>query len=340
MTLFLKEQIEDLSRFCFSGSVAKNTVIGIDKTFNLTNFHVTATTFINLSLLRQSTNDHSIFIGPILIHGNSTRKNFNEFFSILSNELSDTVSPPIFGTDEETAMRNAIKHCFPTSKLLTCTRHLKENTARNLRISTEQIQKEIIHKISGSGGLSSSSNDLVFDIRKCEISDFIQQHTPSFTHYFNNLAAMIKENIDISTHANIDMNWTNNNSESINHVLKQSINWKPKPVTELVDEIHNLVKMQYREMDRAFLGLGNYVLAPEYSHYKITQSTWTNMTEKQRQSHRDTFMKEKRLHQGRTVISTDGTTAILRSASDGKKTEQRQRKRTATTKKTHTNQGL
>ena len=201
-------------------------------------------------------------------------------------------------------MRNSIKHCFPTSKLLTCTRHLKENTARNLvRISTEQIQKEFIHTIFGSRGLSSSSNDLVFYIRKCEISDYIQQHTPSFTHYFNNLAAMIKENIDISTHANIDMNWTSQLFTSLN----KSINWKPKPVTELVDEIYNLIKMQYREMDRAFVGLGNYVLAPEYSHYKITQLTWTNMTEKQRQSHRDTFMKENKLHQGRTVISTDNS---------------------------------
>ena len=31
-------------------------------------------------------------------------------------------------------------------------------------------------------------------------------------------------------------------------------------------------------MDRAFVGLGSYVLAAEYSHYKITQWTCTNMT--------------------------------------------------------------
>ena len=50
------------------------------------------------------------------------------------------------------------------------------------------------------------------------------------------------------------------------------------------------------------------------------------------QSYKDMVMREKKLHQKSTLISTDG---IPRSASDGKKTEQRQRKRTATTQ-THT----
>ena len=130
--LYTPEQMLDLKRFCFSSSVAQNSVLGVDKTFNLTNFHVTITSFKNLSLYRQSTQDHPIFIGPMFIHGNSTQDDFSQFFAHLNSKLSDYPSPPIVGTDEETALRNAIQNCMPGANLLTCHRHLCENAQRHL----------------------------------------------------------------------------------------------------------------------------------------------------------------------------------------------------------------
>ena len=60
--LYTDEQIKDLDRFCFSSDTAKTTVIGIDRTFNLTNFHLTTTIYKNLPVLRRSTNEHPIFL--------------------------------------------------------------------------------------------------------------------------------------------------------------------------------------------------------------------------------------------------------------------------------------
>ena len=88
--------------------------------------------------------------------------------------------------------------------------------------------------------------------------------------------------------------------------------------------------MQYREMERSFIGLGNYTLAPEYAHYRLSQSTWTNMTDKQRQSHTDSFMKDKKLQQKRTITSTDGTTAIQTQNRDIENKQQPHTHRTET----------
>ena len=40
--------------------------------------------------------------------------------------LRNAPSQPVFGTDDEKAMTNAIDHAFPFPNRLTCTRHMKE----------------------------------------------------------------------------------------------------------------------------------------------------------------------------------------------------------------------
>ena len=119
--LYTDDQIQDMTRFCFSRDIGHNTIIGIDKTFNLRNFHVTVMSYKNLSVLRKSTNENPIFIGPMFIHGNSTQKDFNQFFNLFESEISESqlaISKPIFGTDDETAMRKSVVRCFPGSSAL------------------------------------------------------------------------------------------------------------------------------------------------------------------------------------------------------------------------------
>ena len=87
--LYTDEQLIDMTRFGFTRDIALNRVIGIDKTFNLTNFHLTVTCYKNLSLLRKSTREHPLFIGPMLIHGNSRQRDFREFFGHLNGMIHE-----------------------------------------------------------------------------------------------------------------------------------------------------------------------------------------------------------------------------------------------------------
>ena len=64
--------------------------------------------------------------------------------------------------------------------------------------------------------------------------------------------------------------WTNNNCESVNHALKQSVQWKPTQLPDLITKIRNIVDGQYAEADRALCGLGDFTLRPANARYRVT----------------------------------------------------------------------
>ena len=120
--LYVAQQILDIKRFCCSGS----TVLGIDKTFNLGKVYATVMVFKNLSVVKSSTGEHPLFLGPILLHCNSNYETFSFFFIHLRAVLGDHKNL-IFGTDDKQALHIAALSAFPSSKHALCTSHLKTN---------------------------------------------------------------------------------------------------------------------------------------------------------------------------------------------------------------------
>ena len=51
----------------------------------------------------------------------------------------------------------------------------------------------------------------------------------------------------------VSKTWTNNNSESLNHVLKQAIDWKSKRLLELVKFLSDIEATQFKDLRRAIL---------------------------------------------------------------------------------------
>ena len=69
--------------------------------------------------------------------------------------------------------------------------------------------------------------------------------------------------------------WTNNNCESLNFVIKNSINWKPKKMPELIDMIKDQVDIQMLNLRRSLRGRGDYILREEYKKkYFIPEHAW------------------------------------------------------------------
>ena len=136
VVLYTEDQVKDVTRFCCSWPLARSTVFGFDKTYNLTDLYVTPGVFKNLSVTRRSTGDHPIFVGPILIHGNSDFETFHVFFSELSAMLRKTTSSPVFGFDDESALHGSLLHVFHSSSELYCTKHLKDNIDQHLKVIT------------------------------------------------------------------------------------------------------------------------------------------------------------------------------------------------------------
>ena len=123
--LYKEDKIQDIKRLCSQGTVT----LGVDKTNNLSNMHITAIVFRQLLVFRESTDDHPLFIGPAFIHGHFTEKVFNLFFSQLAAELKNVdTSGLVIGSDEEKAIKNAIATNFPNASHALCIRYAKENT--------------------------------------------------------------------------------------------------------------------------------------------------------------------------------------------------------------------
>ena len=145
--LYSDQQLEDIKRFCFSSPEAKTTYFGFDKTFNLSDLHVTAGVYKNLAVKSKTTGDHPLFLGPILIHGNSDFETYHFFFSELSSRLRGVSSKPVFGFDDESALHGALRHVFHECFELYCTRHLKENVVDYMKVINKTVQAPGVNKI-------------------------------------------------------------------------------------------------------------------------------------------------------------------------------------------------
>lgn len=65
----------------------------------------------------------------------------------------------------------------------------------------------------------------------------------------------------------VDKPWTNNNSESINHVFNMSILWESKPLLDLVQIIEDIMSTQYKDPLRPIVIIGQYRLADTHKHF-------------------------------------------------------------------------
>ena len=80
-----------------------------------------------------------------------------------------------------------------------------------------------------------------------------------------------------------DRLWTSNNCEFINHVFKRAIDWKPKPIPELIKILHEIVKVQFADMKRALYGTGNYELHGKYRKHLQSHQAWYSKTPEQQE---------------------------------------------------------
>ena len=77
--------------------------------------------------------------------------------------------------------------------------------------------------------------------------------------------------------------------ESINSTLKQFVNFKKSDWPVFNDNIKKFVETQQKEVQKAIVGIGQYVLKDEFQHFKVSSSTWFSLSECQRKVHIDKF---------------------------------------------------
>ena len=142
-------QLQDIVVFC--NDPAKNSVLGVDPTFNLGKFNLTVTTYSNLKAVDRVTRAHPTMIGPLLLSQKKTFDPYNHFFTKIVSLNNETREILAFGTDGEEELFRAMRYTFPQAIHLRCFSHFMDNCKRQLRLSNvpEKEQKEILFDIFG-----------------------------------------------------------------------------------------------------------------------------------------------------------------------------------------------
>ena len=217
--------------------MSRNTqfVLGVDRTFNLGKCFVTATTFKCDFVFRRTSGNYPLFMGFVLLHWDGLSKTYDTFFGHLRELLTQhsdnlqNLKTIFFGSDEEAALIKSIKTFFSSSRHLLCARHMRQNITKFLqdKVGLDHTKRNWINEqIFGSEGLLKSEDSTTFDTRAEQLmDDLIAIDNDSLLHYMTRkMLSMLKQQANNTDHFGMESIWTNNNFESINHVLKLTTN--------------------------------------------------------------------------------------------------------------------
>jgi len=217
--------------------------------------------------------------------------------------------------------------------------HVKDNVRQHLsaiRMATG-LQKNVVLRLFGCSGVVESADASGEDDRTAELMQFVrQQNVDAIDYLQQHVLPKIKNNNRIKWRQSwIGVNqWTNNNCESMNRLLKieviclallfsnqlrangncvlctysvcvctymfmlMQVDWKPKKVTDLVDHLRSVVTQPYTELRHSLAGLGNFQLTPAFtSKHLSTQMQWNAMSNKCKDTAFTRFMSDTGIRQ-------------------------------------------
>jgi len=271
MLLYLNESITDLESCLRNGQC----IVGVDKTFNMGKVFVTALNYKNTGLFRATTRSNPIFIGPIFIHGTSTKEAFDVFFREIASLVASSQPIPI-GSDGESALVQSIKNNFPDCIHLKCILHVKANVEQKLDVKlrvSSSVKRDVTAQLfDPPDGIVFSGDKETYDARMTSLTSYTERAVPNFLPYVNNrLRESLWDSI-VAPRLKLGLlePWTNNNAESANNIMKAVTDYRPKKLPELVDKLHQLVSSQFVDVERALYGQGEFRIADLYIRYRIS----------------------------------------------------------------------
>ena len=126
---------------------------------------VTTLVYKHPALLRKTTRENPVFVGPMFIHGRSQTDDYDIFFSHIASKLK--LNNIVFGTDSEKALTNALTRCFPSSTHILCTQHLRTNLKEYMdKVGVAREERNTIVKgVFGDEGVLDASDEVMYDFR-------------------------------------------------------------------------------------------------------------------------------------------------------------------------------
>ena len=110
--------------------------------------------------------------------------------------------------------------------------------------------------------------------------------------------------------------YTNNDPEAANFMVKHALNFDPKSPEEFINEIRNIVETQFRNEDRAVFGKGQFKIRPEFQHLAVSDQQWSKLTKEGRMKKLQTYLKSGMAEKRELSVEAAGDVRALGSASE------------------------
>jgi len=192
--------------------------------------------FKHRKVVRKCTQEPPLFVGPMTLHGDGKYATYLNFFSTVNGALNGAgisasefqpVDNVVTGSDDEQAMVNAAQTAFPSSLQLYCLLHVKDNVRHRLMSigTSTAVRQEILSRLFGCRGVAEASSEVVQDDRTAELLQFVRQQNVDAVDYLQQrVLPKITSNV-IKWHESWigKRQWSNNNYESVNHLLKMEV---------------------------------------------------------------------------------------------------------------------
>uniref|UniRef100_A0A8W8N5E3 Uncharacterized protein n=1 Tax=Magallana gigas TaxID=29159 RepID=A0A8W8N5E3_MAGGI len=166
---------------------------------------------------------------------------------------------------------------------LLCTKHLKDNVRRYLKDKEGCSTKDgefIVSSIFGRNGVLNCDDSFSYDSKIADLDSYLNKF-PHFKSYFQTrLKPLLDKYVFLPLQKGpVTEQWTNNNCESMNNRLKQSLDWRPHKLPDLITKINEISAFQINDLRRAIHGNGNYILEDTLQQHRVPPDVWVKMSQ-------------------------------------------------------------
>ena len=169
-----------------------------------------------------------------------------------------------------------------------------------------------------------------FESRSEDLKLSLHEEYPRFETYFDkHLKERLKQYVfEPCREVSGRRNWTNNNAESINNILKLAVDWKPQGARELIEKIYTVTELHFLGYRSALHDDGNYRLTKAESQYRVADALWRCKSDAQRKDLFVNFLKDSKKRKRKYIESNDGKyTVVAKAQSKATKASQSKRPR-------------
>lgn len=106
-------------------------------------------------------------------------------------------------------------------------------------------RETIVKSIFGHGGLLNSDDSFSFESKFADVDSVIAKFPNVQNHFQKRLKPLLYDHVFLPLqNGTVNELWTNTNSESLNNRLKQSTNWKPQKLPDLIHKLNEISSFQ------------------------------------------------------------------------------------------------